>query len=80
MVLLDCCRPPSGKIEIFVDDIHDILDNIPQIDEFELYICGDFNIPYNLVTSSGYKKIKIPGGKIQPPANDHCPYLLYSPL
>lgn len=59
MLVLNCYRPPSGKIESFFDHLFNTLDAIPKIDEYECYICGDFNIPYNLVSSPGYKKLKI---------------------
>lgn len=49
MILPNCYRPPSGKVETFIDHIHNILDSFCQLNKFELYICGVFNIPYNQV-------------------------------
>lgn len=58
MIVVNCYRPPSGKIENFIDSIQSTLDSIPHLNEFEVYICGDLNIPYNLSSSPGYKKLR----------------------
>lgn len=58
MIILNCYRPPSGNTDTFLDHLHSILDQIEKLDEFEIYICGDMNIDYNLTNSPGFKKLK----------------------
>lgn len=57
MIIVNCYRPPSGKIDLFLDNLQSSLDQIPHLAEFEVYVCGDLNIPYNLTTSPGFKKL-----------------------
>lgn len=58
MLITNCYRPPSGKVDQFIGSLLSILDQIPHLDEFEILICGDFNIPYNKLSSPGYKKLR----------------------
>lgn len=59
MTLLNCYRPPAGATDAFVNHICQILDEIEGIDEREIYICGDMNIPYNQTNTIGYRKLKM---------------------
>lgn len=58
MIILNCYRPPAGNIDAFMDHLYNILDQIDKLHEFEIYICGDFNIDYGLTTSPGFRKLK----------------------
>lgn len=58
MIIINCYRPPSGKIDLFNDSLQSTLDQIPHLDDFEVYVCGDLNIPYNNITSPGYNKLR----------------------
>lgn len=57
--VLNCYRPPTGSINNFMDYIHDALDAVAHLDEYDTYVCGDFNIPYNDTTSTGTNKLKL---------------------
>lgn len=48
---------PKGNIEMFIQDITEVLHQIPKLHEFKLYVTGDWNIPYNDTNSPGYKMI-----------------------
>lgn len=58
IILMNVYRPPSGKSEIFVDSLADSLNVIHNINEFDVFVLGDFNLPYNLVKSPSYKRFK----------------------
>lgn len=58
MILVNVYRPPSGKSEVFIDSLTDTLSMIRNIQEFDVFILGDFNLPYNMVKSTSYKKLK----------------------
>lgn len=47
-MLVNCYRPPSGSVPCFFDEFRLVLDNIDKLDEHELYVLGDLNIPYNI--------------------------------
>lgn len=57
MMIINSYRPPAGKIDQLCDHLYEILDSINCVHEYELYLCGDMNIPYNLKSSAGYKKL-----------------------
>lgn len=57
-LVLNCYRPPAGSINNFVNHISETLDAVAHFDEFDTYICGDFNIPYNDENSVGVNKLK----------------------
>lgn len=59
-MIVNCYRPPSGSIAEFFSDLHNALDNIDRLDEFKLFVLGDFNIPYNC-PSPGFE---FPGNRI----------------
>lgn len=58
MIILNCYRPPSGSIDAFLDHVYNVLDQVYNLSEFEIHLCGDCNVDYSLTTSSGYKKLK----------------------
>lgn len=58
MVILNCYRPPSGNIDAFMDHIYNILDQINKLNEYKIYVCGDFNIDYGQPNLPGFKKLK----------------------
>lgn len=58
MIVLNCYHPPSGNTDSFLGHLYSILDGIDKLDEFEIYICGDMNMDYNLSNSPGFKKLK----------------------
>lgn len=58
MLVANCYRPPSGKPNTFFDLLESSLDSILHLDEYEIYINGDLNIPYNHNTTADYFKIK----------------------
>ena len=44
IIFICCYRPPSGKVQLFLEEIHDLLVNF----SFEyIRCCGDFNIHVN---------------------------------
>lgn len=57
IMIVNCYRPPSGSVSCFFDDLHLVLDSIDKLDEHELYVLGDLNIPYNL-PSPAFSKVK----------------------
>lgn len=59
MIIVNCYRPPSGKITECFDEIEESLDKIDKLEEFELYVNGDFNIAYNMPDSTEHKRLKI---------------------
>lgn len=58
MILVNAYRPPSGKAEMFVDSLTDTLSSIVDLHEFDIFVLGDFNLPYNLKNCASYKKLK----------------------
>lgn len=58
IILLNAYRPPSGKSDLFVDGLSDVLSSFPRLQVFDIFILGDFNLPYNLKNSPSYKKLK----------------------
>lgn len=59
MIVVNCYRPPSGNVANFFDNLENALDQIRKIDEYELYINRDLNIPYNITDSPEYRKLKM---------------------
>lgn len=59
MIVVNCYRPPSGKVAECFAEIEGSLDKIDKLAEFELYINGDFNIAYNNPELPEFKKLKI---------------------
>lgn len=57
LMIINCYRPLSGSVPRFFDELHHVLDSIDKLGEHELYMLGDFNIPYNL-PSPALSKIK----------------------
>lgn len=57
MIILNCYRPPSGNVDSFVDHIYNALDQVEKLEEFEVYLCGGFNIDYGKPNSAGYRKL-----------------------
>lgn len=58
MILANCYRPPSGKINEFFDFLHESLDQIPRLEEYEIFLCGNLNIPYGDDSSGDYVILK----------------------
>lgn len=58
MIVINCYRPPSGKSHIFFDCLHESLDQISKIEEYEVFLCGDLNIPYGDEKSHEFGKLK----------------------
>lgn len=58
MILINVYRPASGKSEVFIDSLTDSLNMIRNVQEFDVFILGDFNLPYNMVKTASYKKLK----------------------
>lgn len=58
MLILNSFRPPKCNIDNFFNDIAEVLQAIPKLNEYEVFITGDWNILYNNENSLGYKKIE----------------------
>lgn len=58
MIIANCYRPPSGVVNECFNRIENSLDTIDNLEEYEIYINGDFNIAYNLENTSEFKKLK----------------------
>lgn len=58
MIIGNCYRPPSGIIEKCFSKIENSLDAISKIDEYEIFINGDFNIAYNSENAPEFRKLK----------------------
>lgn len=57
MILVNVYRPPSSKLQNFMDELYDTLYTINHLNEFEIYIMGGCNLPYNHPQSSSTKKL-----------------------
>lgn len=57
MLIVNCYRSPSGSVPEFFNDLHNTLDTFNKLDDYELYILGDFNITYH-TSSSNFSKLK----------------------
>lgn len=58
LILLNVYRPPSGHAASFLDTLTDTLQSITHLDEYDLFILGDCNLPYNCKSSASFKRIK----------------------
>lgn len=58
MILINCYRPPSGKISEFFYFLYESLDQIPKFEEYEIFLCGDLNIPYGDDGSGDFGKLR----------------------
>lgn len=58
MLILNSYHPPKGNLDKFFEDITSSLFEIRNLNEYEIYIIGDWNIPFNVTDSVGFKKIE----------------------
>lgn len=58
IILLNVYRPPSGSADAFIEEMTDTLQSIPCLNEYDIFILGDCNLPYNCRNSASYKKLK----------------------
>lgn len=58
IILVNVYRPPSGKVDNFIAALTEALESINFIHEYDVFIMGDCNLPYNLTNSPSYKKLK----------------------
>lgn len=58
IILLNVYRPPSGTADSFIDILTDTLQSISNLEEYEVFILGDSNLPYNCKHSSSFKRVK----------------------
>lgn len=58
MVIVNCYRPPASSVSKFIDHLELILDSIGKLNEYELFINGDFNVAYNLKNTPDFKRKK----------------------
>lgn len=58
MILINIYRPPSGTADAFLDTLTNALQAVNNLHEYEIYILGDCNLPYNQVKSPSHKKLK----------------------
>lgn len=58
MLILNTYRPPSGNLLAFFDKLENAFNKVDKLGEYEIYITGDLNIPYNDTQSQGYSKIQ----------------------
>lgn len=58
MLILNTYRPPSGNITQFFEKLKDSISKVKNLNEYEIYITGDLNIPYNDTKSQGFSKIQ----------------------
>lgn len=57
-ILVNVYRPPSGKADVFVQFLTETLDKIHNLHEYDVFVLGDFNLPYNQQSSASFKKLK----------------------
>ena len=64
IIFICCYRPPSGDLQLFLKEFHDLLVKI--LSEYIL-CCGDFNVHVNRIcpTSSDFKDILNEFGLVQ---------------
>lgn len=58
MLILNTYRPPSGNLSHFFEKLENAISKVRNLSEYELYITGDWNIPYNDTQTQGYTKIQ----------------------
>lgn len=47
IILLNVYRPPSGKTDPFIQALTQVLQSFDKLSEFDIFVIGDFNLPYN---------------------------------
>lgn len=57
-ILINCYRPPSGNISECFTQLENAFDKIIKLEEYELYLNGDFNIAYNQTNTNEFRKLK----------------------
>lgn len=57
MIVLNVYRPPAGKLQNFMDELYEALYSVDHLSEYEIYIMGDCNLPYNQKQSLSHKKL-----------------------
>lgn len=57
MIIVNVYRPPSGKLQNFIDELYDALYSIKSLNEYENYIMAGCNLPYNQQRSNSLKKL-----------------------
>lgn len=57
-VLVNAYRTPSGRADVFVQTLTDTLDQIRNLHEYDVFVMGDFNLPYNQQNSASFRKLK----------------------
>lgn len=58
IILINDYRPPSGKTDLFIDALSETLHGIDKVTEYDVFILGECNLPYNLTNSPSYRKLK----------------------
>lgn len=58
MIFLNVYRPPSGKVDSFINTLSTTLQSVEKLYEFDVFILGDCNLPYNLTNSPSFRKLK----------------------
>lgn len=58
MILLNVYRPPAGTADSFLNTLSETLQSIEHLDEYEIFVLGDCNLPYNCTSSPSFKRIK----------------------
>lgn len=58
-ILINVYRPPAGSTDNFIAYLTEILQSVQKLHEYEIYILGDMNLPYNKDQSPSYRKLKV---------------------
>lgn len=58
MIIVNVYRPPAGKLQNFMDELYNALYSIDRLNEFEIYVMGDCNLPFNQSQSVSSKKLQ----------------------
>lgn len=58
MILINVYRPPAGSADNIIMYLTETLQGIPKLQEYEIFILGDMNLPYNQSNSPSYPKFK----------------------
>lgn len=58
MIIMNVYRPPSGKVDSFIDTLSSTLQAVEKLHEFDVFILGDCNLAYNQTNNPSYRKLK----------------------